>query len=89
MFGGGVAGGKVLGQYPTDFEQGDDDKLVIGSSRIIPSHPWDSMWKGTAEWFGVQNGAEMEKVLPMHVNFPENKLYSKDDLFDSTSVLFE
>ena len=49
MFGGGVAGGKVLGQYPTDFEQGDDDKLVIGSSRIIPSPQncgmvWCSKW---------------------------------------------
>lgn len=37
------------------------------------------MWKGTAEWFGISEGDEMDKVLPMHKNFAS--LYSKSDLF--------
>lgn len=44
------------------------------------------MWKGTAEWFGILEGEEMNKVLPMHQNFPVEKLYGKSDLFDADEV---
>ncbi|KAL7542499.1 hypothetical protein ACHAXR_011825, partial [Thalassiosira sp. AJA248-18] len=83
MFGGGVNGGKVLGQYPSDFEEGDAEGIVLSRGRIIPTSPWDAMWFGVAEWFGIPaNGAEMDKVLPLHKNFPPSKLYSKEDLFN-------
>jgi len=83
MFGGAVAGGKVLGQYPREFEQGDEDGIALKRGRMIPTSPWDSMWKGVAEWFGVPaEGAGMDKVLPMHKNFPSDKLYNKNQLFD-------
>lgn len=39
------------------------------------------MWKGTAEWFGIAEGDEMDRVLPMHKNFPSNKIYGKSELF--------
>lgn len=83
MFGGAVKGGKVLGEYPVDFEQGDDAGIVLSRGRMIPTSPWDSMWYGVAEWFGIpSHGPEMDKVLPMHMNFPASKLYGKETLFD-------
>jgi len=83
MFGGAVAGGKVLGKYPNSFEEGDPDGIALRRGRMIPTTPWDAMWFGVAEWFGVPaTGPEMDKVLPMHKSFPSDKLYGKDDLFD-------
>jgi uncharacterized protein (DUF1501 family) len=87
MFGGAVNGGQVLGQYPSNFQQGDPDKLALSRGRMIPTTPWDAMWKGVAEWFGVpatgSEMAEMDKVLPMHKNFQNpNVLYGEADLFN-------
>jgi len=85
MFGGAVDGGKVLGQYPSDFEQGDELGLVLSKGRIIPQFPWDAMCKGVAEWMGVPaTGPEIEKVLPQHKNFPSSLLYGKEDFFDTS-----
>ena len=53
----------------------------MSRGRLIPTTPWDAMWKGTAEWFGVADGEEMEKVLPLHKNFPSSKIYGKSELF--------
>jgi hypothetical protein len=86
MFGGGVKGGQVLGKFPTDFEQGDADSLALSRGRMIPTTPWDAMWYGTAEWFGIPQGSvAMDKVLPMHKNFP-GLLYSSDQLFGISTV---
>ena len=79
-FGGAVDGGKVRGLYPDDFEQSPTNTLALSRGRMVPTYPWDAMWKGTAEWFGIDNGPEMEKVLPMHTNFP-GKTYSAADLY--------
>lgn len=82
MLGGSIKGGKVLGQYPSDFEEGEDNPIALSRGRMVPTTPWDAMWKGAAEWFGIPaTGPEMEKVLPMHKNFPPELLYGKDDLF--------
>ena len=45
MFGGRVAGGKILGQYPTTFN--DSGAENIGRGRLIPTRSWDSMWYGS------------------------------------------
>merc|ERR1719253_144404 len=83
MFGGAVKGGQVLGQYPSNFEEGDEEGIMLSRGRMIPTTPWDAMWLGVSEWFGVpSNSPEMEKVLPLHTNFPPEKLYGKADLFD-------
>jgi len=88
MFGGSVNGGHVLGLYPSDFEQGDDAGLVLNRGRMIPTTPWDAMWKGTAEWFGIPAaGPEMDKVLPMHKNFPQEMLYNQTMLFNLPSSI--
>ncbi|KAL7498783.1 hypothetical protein ACHAWT_008793 [Skeletonema menzelii] len=80
-FGGQVAGGKVRGLYPDDFVQSPSNPLALSRGRMVPTYPWDAMWKGTAEWFGVDDGAEMLKVLPMHLNFP-NRTYDAAELYD-------
>ena len=88
MFGGSVNGGHVLGLYPSDFEQGDDAGLVLNRGRMIPTTPWDAMWKGTAEWFGIPAaGPEMDKVLPIHKNFPQEMLYNQTMLFNLPSSI--
>jgi hypothetical protein len=83
MFGGAVKGGKVLGRYPSDFNEGEGNNFALSRGRMIPEFPWDSMWLGTAEWFGIPpNSPGMDKVLPMHNNFASSLLYEKADLFD-------
>ena len=61
VMGGAVAGGKIHGQYPDDFS--DNGSLNIGRGRIIPTIPWEAIWKPVAEWFGVAP-EKMTNVLP-------------------------
>ena len=86
MLGGSVNGGKVLGAYPDDFEQSSTNPIALSRGRMIPTHPWDSMWYGTAQWFGVNSEADMNKVLPMHKNFPASLLYDSSELFQTTAA---
>ena len=82
MLGGSVKGGRVLGKYLSEFEPGPENPLMLTSrGRVVPQFPWDAMWYGTAGWFGVPEGPDMEKVLPMHTNFPSELLYDKEQLF--------
>ena len=39
MFGGAVKGGKVLGRYPSDF---NESEMVLSRGRMIPDTPWDA-----------------------------------------------
>ena len=80
MLGGSVDGGKVLGDYPTVFEKHSGNDYVLNNGRLIPRFPWDAMWQGAAEWFGVPD-EDLDKVLPMRKNFPDELLYTMDDLF--------
>ena len=52
-FGGAVNGGKVRGLYPHDFVESSLNPIALSRGRMIPEHPWDAMWYGTAEWFGI------------------------------------
>lgn len=81
MLGGKVRGGRVLGQYPHDFEPSSSNDIVLGRGRIIPTHPWDAMLKGAVEWFGVAP-SDVDRVLPMRKNFPSELIYGKEDLFE-------
>lgn len=78
IFGGALNGGQVLGLYPDDFEQGDSANLALSRGRMIPTTPWDFMWKPVAEWFGIP-AEKMKKVLPLHENF--DNLPNKIDFF--------
>jgi uncharacterized protein (DUF1501 family) len=80
MMGGSVKGGHVLGLYPDEFEE-KVSPIALSRGRMIPKYPWDAMWYGTAQWFGVTNPADMEKVLPMHSNFDASLIYDEAELF--------
>ena len=85
MLGGAVNGGKVLGAYPTDFAQSSANPIALSRGRMIPTHPWDSMWYGTAKWFGITTESDLDKVLPMNKNFPPSLLYDSSELFVSAA----
>ena len=43
VLGGAVKGGKILGKYPDDLS--DAGPLSTGRGRIIPTAPWEAVWK--------------------------------------------
>jgi uncharacterized protein (DUF1501 family)/uncharacterized protein (DUF1800 family) len=78
VVGGKVAGGRILGQYPTVLT--DDGPLSLGRGRLIPELPFESVWQGVAEWFGVPAN-KMSTVLPNAANFPADKIFTQAELF--------
>ncbi len=77
--GGSVKGGQILGTYPTTLT--DDGDVILSRGRVIPTMPFEALWKGISEWFGVPD-AEMDKVLPNIKNFPAEKIYGKAQMFN-------
>ena len=71
--GGAVDGGKILGKYPTNFNDLDTSRF-----RLIPTTPFDAIWNGIAEWFGVPE-SDMDEVLPNRHKF--RNMFTEDDLF--------
>jgi len=76
ILGGSVRGGRIHGRYPDDIT--DEGILSIGRGRLIPTTPWEGLWKGVAQWFGV-NTENIESVLPNLPNFATN-------IFDATEL---
>ena len=84
--GGAVKGGKVHGQFPSDLRIGGE--LDVGSGRLIPTTPWEGLWKGVVGWLGVEEGEgegggdEMRRIMPNVVNFGSEQLVSKGEMYD-------
>jgi len=78
IMGGSVSGAKIHGQYPDDVS--DEGALNIGRGRLIPTTPWEGMWKGVAEWFGVES-ENIDTVLPNLPAFTEN-IFGSAELFN-------
>jgi cullin-associated NEDD8-dissociated protein 1 len=76
--GGSVKGGKIHGQYPDDLTE--NGILSIGRGRLIPTTPWEGMWAGLAEWFGITR-QNIVSVLPNLGNFKSN-IFSAADMFE-------
>jgi uncharacterized protein (DUF1501 family) len=66
VFGGDVAGGNVLGQFPQLVLGGPDDVRTNG--RLFPRTSVDSYYCELLRWFGVAPG-DMESILPNIRNF--------------------
>ena len=49
--GGEIDGKKILGSYPDNLS--NDGPQVFEPGIVIPSLPWDSVWNGVAQWFGI------------------------------------
>lgn len=76
--GGKVKGSQILGPYPDALTE--EAPLNLGRGRLLPTIPFEALWKGIAEWFGV-DPAKIPLVLPNAANFPSSQLFSKQDLF--------
>jgi uncharacterized protein (DUF1501 family) len=65
--GGPVAGGQVLGRYPSlAFDSPDD---VGRGGRILPTTSVDALVAELLLWFGLEGRANFEEVLPNLSNF--------------------
>ena len=77
MFGGGINGGKVLGEYPDDLTS--SGPLNLGRGRFIPTTSWDSIYNAVAEWLGITDSEDLDKVLPNRDKFD---LFTSSDIFN-------
>jgi len=82
MLGGSVKGKQIHGEFPYDLDP-TTSQLEVGRGRgvLIPSTPWEGMWYGIAQWFGVDEDRMLE-VVPNAANFVEGStLFTKEQLF--------
>jgi len=78
MIGGGLNGGRILGEYPDDLT--DNGPLVLSRNRIVPTTSWDSIMNGVAMWTGIHDNNSLDKILPNRKIFGDS-LYTEKDLF--------
>ena len=53
----------MLGKYPDDLT--DTGPLNTGRGRVIPTTPFEGVWRPLAEWFGVEPSRMAE--VPAHL----------------------
>ena len=78
MIGGGLKGGRILGQYPDDLTS--EGPLILKRGRVIPTTSWDSIMNGIAQWLGITSESDLNKVIPNRKNFQED-LFDENELF--------
>lgn len=81
VLGGGVRGGRILGEYPSSLTLGVSPVLVSRNARAVPTTSWESIWHAVSEWLGV-DAERMETILPNKASFPTSKLWGKADVFE-------
>ena len=67
VMGGGIDGGKVFRDFPLSLSNPVDPtygNLDLGRGRLIPTTAVDELAAELAMWFGVDNAADLELVLP-------------------------
>jgi len=80
IIGGAVRGGRILGTYPDSL--GEDHAYMLSGGRLVPTMPFEAIWNGVLEWYGVQEPGRSGKVLPNIANFPPSKVFKEVDLFN-------
>lgn len=85
VMGGAVKGGRIHGEYPPDITQGGP--YNIGRGRLIPTLSWESMLNSVVEWMGAETTEELDYCLPNR-DQTGTKLFSKDEVFESSSRSF-
>eukprot|EP00970_Alexandrium_tamarense_P007457 scaffold1373_cov288-Alexandrium_tamarense.AAC.2 len=78
LAGGDVKGGQIHGQYPSDLTE--DGPLRTERGSLIPTTPWEGLWNGLAEWFGVTS-ENIASLLPNLANFDHN-IFNASDMFE-------
>ena len=76
---GGKVKQQILGTYPEMHE--DSEHNLDGRGRMLPELPYEAIWNGLLEWFGVEAG-NIPEVLPNKANFPQNQIFTRADLFN-------
>jgi len=59
VMGGGVKGGAIHGNYPSDIT--NTSPLNVGRGRLIPTMSWESIMNSVVEWMGVD---DLDYCLP-------------------------
>ena len=47
----------------------------------MPTTPWEGMWYGVAEWFGVE-ADRLYDVVPNAANFPDSAVHTAEELYN-------
>ena len=81
LVGGGVRGGRLLGVDPEVRVDGPDS--ISSTGPMLPSTPWEAVWKPLATWLGVDE-AQLDTVLPNLHAFPPSQLFNESDVFNTT-----
>ena len=79
VLGGDVKGGQMLGSYPgrlTEFVS----EANVGRGRFIPTTPWESIWNGVSEWYGIDAAGRAE-ILPNMANFDAGDIFTQAQLY--------
>ncbi len=77
MASGSVDGGKILGSFPSDMTNEGD---LVFNGVVIPTKPWEAVWNGVAQWFGIETDDDLRTILPNRDTFL-NDLWTESDLF--------
>ena len=85
VLGGAVNGGQMLGKFPERLVE-EHEPLNVGRGRLIPTTPWESIWQGVGEWWGLSE-EQLAEVLPHAANFVDeaenvDMLFGKNKLFN-------
>ena len=75
MLGGDVRGGIIHGSSPELRINGPDS--VSSTGAMLPTKPWDAIWKPLALWLGVEE-AQLNHVLPNLHEFSADYLLERD-----------
>uniref|UniRef100_A0A7S2I147 DUF1501 domain-containing protein n=1 Tax=Haptolina brevifila TaxID=156173 RepID=A0A7S2I147_9EUKA len=82
LLSGDLAGGKVLGRYPSHLDESSD--VNIGRNhRMLPTTAWEMIWYGLSEWFGADVANKLNELLPNAANFPVDERLTAAQLFKS------
>ena len=78
VLGGSVKGGRILGDYPSNFTAGP---INVSNSVLLPTLPWEALWNAVSLWLGFAENS-LNQVLPNRPNFLNgNYLLGIDKLF--------
>jgi uncharacterized protein (DUF1501 family) len=67
VVGGSVKGGKVLGQFISDYTE--KSPLILNPGVVIPTTSWEQVWEPIAKWYGITNDSDMDYVIPSRKKF--------------------
>jgi uncharacterized protein (DUF1501 family) len=76
---GSLKGGRILGSFPSDLTIEGSEAFEPGI--VIPTTPWEALWNGVAQWFGITTSNDLNTVLPNRNKFLGD-LFSQSDLYE-------